>query len=58
MTVSNSCENKKSECPWCHDGHKCYVDFSVFDEDCLEFVHPKLVKFCPFCGRNIEGGEK
>ena len=43
-------------CPWCHD-HKGQTDlqFSVIDDDSGQYVKGSLVKFCPFCGRDLNG---
>lgn len=46
-------------CPWCNDTRgKAYFDFSVFDENFGQWVSPKLIKYCPFCGRKLlKGGD-
>lgn len=49
---------KKSYCRWCQNQNgKTDIDFSVVDDDFGAFVHPAMIKYCPFCGRNIKGGE-
>lgn len=45
-------------CPWCHD-RKGNTDlrFSVIDDDFAQYVKNTLIKFCPFCGRDLKGGK-
>lgn len=46
--------NEKNRCHWCtNEKFKTELDFDVVDEASGQFVHPKLIKFCPFCGRNL-----
>ena len=46
-------------CNWCqnHKG-KTNLNFSIIDDDFGQYVHPKLIKYCPFCGRKIQEESK
>lgn len=33
---------------------KAYLQFSVIDDDFGQYVHPKIIKYCPFCGRELQ----
>ena len=45
--------NEKS-CLWCtnHKG-KTDLQFTIVDDNFGQYVHPKLIKYCPFCGREL-----
>lgn len=46
--------NEHEYCPWCQDSRgKTDLDFSILDEDFCQYVSSKLIKYCPFCGRNL-----
>lgn len=45
----------KKYCPWCQDkSGKTDLGFSVLDDDFAQWVHIDLIKFCPFCGRELK----
>lgn len=50
--------NKKPEkhiCRWCQDSKsRTSLEFSIIDDDFGQYVHPSLIKFCPFCGRELK----
>lgn len=54
--------NEKITCPWCSVNGKplkaYQLEFSVLDEDFGQRVPMSMVKFCPFCGREIEVKKK
>lgn len=51
-------QEREQECAWCKDYNKPNWDsFGVLDEDFGQYVHPNMVKYCPFCGRRL-GGKK
>lgn len=41
-------------CPWCHNGDRSKLDFSIIDDDFGQYVEPRMIKFCPFCGRELK----
>ena len=46
-----------NRCSWCtnHKG-KTDIQFTIIDDDDFgNYVHPKLIKYCPFCGRALKG---
>lgn len=45
---------EKNRCHWCtNEKFKTELDFDVMDDTSGCFVHQKMIKFCPFCGRNL-----
>ncbi len=46
--------DKLKPCPWCynHKG-KSELQFTIIDDDCGQYVHEKLIKYCPFCSRKL-----
>lgn len=51
-----TCREKPKHCSWCAD-HKGRTDlnFSVIDDDFCQYVKNSMIKFCPFCGRELNG---
>ena len=46
--------NNKNRCHWCTDDKfKTDIGFSIIDDASGQYVHSKLIKFCPFCGRDL-----
>ena len=41
-------------CPWCHNGDRNKIEFSIIDDDCGQYVKPSMIKFCPFCGKELK----
>lgn len=47
------------DCSWCRNRKgKTDLNFTVIDDDFGQYVHPKLIKYCPFCGRKIQEESK
>ena len=57
-SVAKSADNqsgyKLNNCRWCknHKG-KSELQFSVIDDDFGQYVRESMIKFCPFCGREL-----
>lgn len=50
-------QSELKPCPWCYGKNgKTDLDFTIIDDDFGQPVHPKLIKFCPFCGRSLQKG--
>ena len=46
---------KKKHCGWCTNTRgSTDISFSIIDDDFCQYVPYKMIKFCPFCGRNLE----
>jgi sarcosine oxidase delta subunit len=45
-------------CPWCNN-HKGEdeLQFTIIDDDCGQYVTEKLIRFCPFCGKELKERE-
>lgn len=42
-------------CCWCTNQRgKTELSFSIIDDDFGQYVHPNIIKFCPFCGRELK----
>ncbi len=41
-------ENNKG-CAWCN------AEYTIVDDEFVQPVHPKLIKFCWHCGRKLKG---
>lgn len=46
-------------CPWCNN-HKGEdeLSFTIIDDDCGQYVTEKLIRFCPFCGKELRRMKK
>ena len=45
---------EQKRCMWCMNSKgKTDLNFSVIDDDYVQYVHLNLIKFCPFCGRKL-----
>ena len=45
---------KLKNCLWCQNNKgKTDLQFSVIDDDFGKYVKDYLIKFCPFCGRDL-----
>lgn len=46
--------DKLKPCPWCHNHKgKSELQFTIIDDNFGQYVHEKLIKYCPFCGRKL-----
>ena len=46
--------NDDERCPWCTNANgKTDLDFSIIDDNFGQYVHQRMIKFCPFCGRRL-----
>ena len=46
--------DKLKPCPWCHNHkYKPELQFTIIDDNFGQYVHEKLIKYCPFCGRKL-----
>lgn len=46
---------KDKRCAWCTNRNgKTDLQFSIIDDDFGQYVHPKIIKYCPFCGRELQ----
>ena len=47
--------DKKNRCPWCtNEKFKTDLDFTIIDDGIGQYIPSKLIKFCPFCGRDLK----
>ena len=45
---------KLKNCLWCQNNKgKTDLQFSVIDDDFGKYVKGSMIKFCPFCGRDL-----
>lgn len=42
-------ERSKGWCAWCK------AEYTIVDDEFVQPVHPKLIKFCWHCGRKLKG---
>ena len=42
-------------CPWCHNGDRKKIEFSIIDDDFGQYVKSSMINFCPFCGKELKG---
>ena len=46
------------KCPWCYENGEprkaCNLEWSVVDDDFGQYVSPKMIRFCFYCGRKLE----
>lgn len=57
--MNNSYFSTEIFCRWCqnHNG-KTDLSFAVVDDDYPHHIPERLIKFCPFCGRELEERQK
>ena len=47
--------NDDERCPWCTSTNgKTDLDFSIIDDNFGQYVHQRMINFCPFCGRRLQ----
>ena len=49
----------KERCVWCTAPNgKTDITFAVIDDDLGQYVKGELIKYCPFCGKELEDNER
>lgn len=47
--------DKLKPCPWCHNHKgKPELQFTIIDDNFGQYVHEKLIEYCPFCSRKLK----